>query len=126
MKIAGDEVEKLFIGFLSGTILIIIYSAIKHSLTFPPIKGLAGAIYVGIFEMGLTFIFWLKALKYSKTTAHISNLVFLSPFLSLFYINFILKERIMLSTITIGSSTSSYLSFYMGNILDSKYEDSWR
>ena len=100
MKIAGDEVEKLFIGFLSGTILIIIYSAIKHSLTFPPINGLAGAIYVGIFEMGLTFIFWLKALKYSKTTAHISNLVFLSPFLSLFYINFILKERIMLSTIT--------------------------
>jgi drug/metabolite transporter (DMT)-like permease len=49
--------------------------------------------------MGLTFIFWLKALRYSKTTANISNLVFLSPFLSLFYINFILKEKILLSTL---------------------------
>lgn len=99
MKIAGDEVEKLFIGFLSGTSLIIIYSAITHRLSFPPIEGLAGAVYVGIFEMGLTFIFWLKALRYSKTTANISNLVFLSPFLSLFYINFILKEKILLSTL---------------------------
>lgn len=49
--------------------------------------------------MGITFIVWLSALKKSQTTAHISNLIFLSPFLSLIYIHFLVGEEILLSTI---------------------------
>jgi drug/metabolite transporter (DMT)-like permease len=48
--------------------------------------------------MGLTFLFWSKALKLSETTAKISNLIFLSPFLSLIFINTILNEAILAST----------------------------
>ncbi len=49
--------------------------------------------------MGVTFVLWLRALNISKSTALIGNLVFLSPFLSLIFINLILHEQIMPSTI---------------------------
>jgi drug/metabolite transporter (DMT)-like permease len=61
--------------------------------------GLFGATYVGIFEMGITFVIWLKALKFSKTTAHVSNLIYLSPFLSLVFIYLFVGEQILLSTV---------------------------
>jgi drug/metabolite transporter (DMT)-like permease len=99
MKIPGADVEKLFVGFLTGTLLIGITHSITGKWSVPSLPGLAGALYAGFFEMGITFILWLKALKLSKTTAHISNLVFLSPFLSLFYIHLFVGESILPSTI---------------------------
>ncbi len=114
MKIPGTDIDKLFIGFLTGTILI----GITHSMTghweWPSSYGLAGAMYAGLFEMGITFIIWLRALKLSRTTAHISNLVFLSPFLSLFYIHLFVGETILLSTIT-------GLALVVGGILFGQY-----
>ena len=53
-----------------------------------------GTLYIGIFEMSLTFVIWLKALNYSKDTAKVSNLVYLSPFLGLFWINQTVGETI--------------------------------
>ena len=68
-------------------------------IIFPDFKGILSVIYIGLFEMGITFIIWLKALSLSKTTAKVSNLIFLAPFLSLFIISKIVKERILLSSI---------------------------
>jgi drug/metabolite transporter (DMT)-like permease len=99
---AREEIEasiKLLLNFTSGFTLILIFTVITGSFgEFKPV-GLAGAGYIGLFEMGLTFVLWLNALKFSKSTAAISNLVYLSPFLSLIFINFFLKEKIMISTI---------------------------
>ena len=47
------------------------------------LAGLLGGVYIGLFEMGITFLVWLKALKNAKTTAHVVNLIYLVPFLSL-------------------------------------------
>lgn len=58
-----------------------------------------GAFYVGLFEMGITFILWLAAMKNTENVASIANLVYLSPFLSLLWINIFLGEKIILSTI---------------------------
>ena len=99
IKIPGPDIEKLFIGFLTGTLLITLTYTLLHPWQLPSFKGLAGSVYAGIFEMGLTFILWLKALKHSRTTAHISNLVFLSPFLSLFFIQIIVGEEILMTTL---------------------------
>ena len=68
-------------------------------LRFPPVEGLIGAGYVGIFEMGLTFYFWLKALKLSETTAKVSILIYIMPFISLILIHFVVGETILLSSI---------------------------
>ena len=55
-------------------------------------------VYVGIFEVGITYIFWLKAMNLSTNNAKIGNLVFFAPFLSLVFIRFILNETIFITT----------------------------
>lgn len=61
-------------------------------------SGAAAAIYVGIFEMGLAFLCWSNALRYAENTSRVSNLIFLSPFLSLVFINQVLGEPIFVTT----------------------------
>jgi drug/metabolite transporter (DMT)-like permease len=58
---------------------------------------LAGT-YVGAFEMGFAFAAWLMALKQTQHTARISNLIFLSPLISLGLIHWVLDEPIYPST----------------------------
>jgi len=53
---------------------------------------LASMAYIGLFEMGFTFILWQAALQTTQYTSRISSLIFLSPFVSLFIINQVLGE----------------------------------
>ena len=99
MRDERDEVSKLFLNFVFGFIFVAIANLLFSKIIIPQVKGLLGAAYVGLFEMGITFVFWLKALKLSKTTARVSNLIFLAPFISLIFIYFIVGEKILFSTI---------------------------
>ncbi len=99
IKDKRDEVAKLFLNFSFGFIFILIAILLSSRMRVPNMAGLVGAIYVGLFEMGITFVLWLKALKFSKTTAQVSNLIYLSPFLSLVLIYLVVGEKILLSTI---------------------------
>jgi len=98
MKDKRDEVVKLLLNFLFGSIYILITVLIFSDLNIS-LKGLAGAVYIGLFEMGLTYFLWLKALKLSVNTARVSNLVYLSPFISLIIIRNVVGEKILLATI---------------------------
>jgi drug/metabolite transporter (DMT)-like permease len=60
---------------------------------------MVAAIYIGIFEIGISFILWMKALSLAKNSARIANMVYIAPFLSLFFIHSILGEKIHLTTI---------------------------
>ena len=99
MKDKRDTETKLFLNFFFGLIFITIANILFSKIIFPDFKGIIGIIYIGLFEIGITFIIWLKALSLSRTTAKVSNLIFLAPFLSLFIISKIVKERILLSSI---------------------------
>ena len=88
----------LFLNFLSGLPLILIYLLVTEGFRPLPLSGLLGAGYVGLFEMGIAFVFWLKALKLSVNTARIANLIFISPFLSLVFIHFLVGEEILPAT----------------------------
>ncbi|MBN2543522.1 DMT family transporter [bacterium] len=99
IKDKRDAVAKLFLNFCSGFIFILLATLIFSDVTFPGRMSLLGAVYVGFFEMGITFVLWLKALNLSKTTAKVSNLIFLSPFISLIFIKIFVGEKILLSTI---------------------------
>jgi len=94
-----DETAKLFLNFFFGFIFILTATLCFSSLTLPGRIGLLGAVYVGLFEMGITFVIWLKALQTSRTTAQVSNFIFVVPFLSLVVITYVVGERIMPSTI---------------------------
>ncbi len=94
------DILKLFFNFLTGFIFIVLFFILTgKEFKIPSLTGIFAAIYVGCFEMGITFLFWGKALKYAKNTAKISNLIYLSPFLSLIFIYFIVGEKIFLSTV---------------------------
>lgn len=100
MKDTRDALGKLVLNFGFGTL----YTGVLFLIASPTLsfnwQGFAGAGYIGLFEMGFTFFFWLLALKYSDTTARVSNLIFLSPFLSLIFIRIIVKEPILISTVS--------------------------
>ncbi|MEO0301411.1 MAG: DMT family transporter [candidate division WOR-3 bacterium] len=98
LKDKRNEAEKLSLNFFFGFIYILITQSLTGSLKIINFKGLLGSIYIGLFEMGITFLIWLKALKKSKNIALTSNIIYLSPFLSLFFINLILREKILIST----------------------------
>ena len=93
-----DQLVKLFTNFLFGFFYLLItvfcFSDFKISLG----TGFYAIIYVGIFETGITYILWIKAMELSRNNAKIGNLVFLAPFVSLIFIHLILKETIYITT----------------------------
>jgi drug/metabolite transporter (DMT)-like permease len=127
LKDRRDEVLKLFLNFLFGFIYILMLSLIlKQNLINIPEKlafiksggpvwpftwqALYGCIYIGIFEMGIAYVFWLKGLQLSSTTAKVSNLIFFAPFLSLVIINLTVGEPLKPATL-------AGLAFIIGGIL---------
>lgn len=100
IKDKRDELIKLFLNFLFGFVYIFIATAVFSEISIPNIKALFGASYVGLFEMGITFVIWAKALNLSETTAKVSRFIYLTPFLSLLVIHFTVGEEILPSTIT--------------------------
>jgi drug/metabolite transporter (DMT)-like permease len=98
VKDKREEGVKLLLNFIFGSIYLIIAVLITGIHFSPGLKGISAAVYIGLFEMGITFFFWLKALQLASTTAKVSNLVYLSPFLSLFLVHFILREHVYYTT----------------------------
>ncbi|MGM0612705.1 MAG: DMT family transporter [Bacteroidota bacterium] len=97
------ETLKLFLNFFWGSIYMLIIMLITGGIYMPDIYGLGGALYIGAFEMGITFVFWLKAMQLTERTDKISQFVFLSPFLSLIFIHIFVGETI--KTYTLGGLT---------------------
>ncbi len=94
-----DPVAGLLLNFLFALPLVLAYNmCFSGPLVWDP-KGLAGAAYVGLFEMGLTFVLWLSALRLSASAARIGNLIFISPFISLVFISIVVGEEILGSTL---------------------------
>ncbi len=108
-----DESIKLFYSFLFGFIFTIPVVFLFSDFNIEFTASLGAAVYVGVAEMGITFFFWLYALKLSNRTDSVSQLIFLSPFLSLIFISTILQEEIHRSTL-LG------LAFILGGIFLNK------
>ncbi len=94
-----EESVKLFGGFFFGTVYAAVYIFAFDSFGSIELKYLLGAVYIGFFEMGITFFLWLKALSLSENKAKTSTVVYLFPVISFFFINFILGEKVLISSI---------------------------
>ncbi len=91
-KVNYDQIIAVFVYFASATI----FSATTIGLF--KITDISASVVFwllinGLFINGISYIFWFKALK-SAQTALISNLVYLTPAVSLLFISLILKEKI--------------------------------
>ena len=99
VKDARDPVTRLLVNFVFGCGLSGGYLWLSGSPETPEPLGLAGAAYIGTFEMGIAYVTWLQALKLSRTTAQVGQLIYLTPFLSLLVISLFVGEPIYPSTV---------------------------
>lgn len=93
-----SEAVKLFMSFIFGFVYLLIYVAIFSDFSFPVGNSLWAAIYIGLFEAGITYLLWMKAMQMSHNNARTGSLTFLSPFISLIFISIILEEKIYITT----------------------------
>ncbi|MFT5101636.1 MAG: drug/metabolite transporter (DMT)-like permease, partial [Planctomycetaceae bacterium] len=97
MKDPRDERVSMCLNFVTVLPMALVLCLIFSDLSVPW-QGWLGASYVGIFEMGLAFLFWSKALRLAENTSRVSTLIFLSPFISLWLIHLVLGETIYPTT----------------------------
>lgn len=108
-----DNILALFISFFFGSLFLLV-GLLFIDVQLYSSKGLLSAIYVGLFEMVIPFIFFGLALKKTDNPALINQLCYLSPFISLFIIRSVLGEQIYFTTF-IG------LVLIVGGILFNEY-----
>ncbi len=99
IKDKRDEVVKLLLNFFFALLYITIAILMIEGFHRPPLEGILSCMYIGTFEMGLGFYFWLRALQLARSADSISNLVYLAPFGSLILIHFIIGETIYWTTL---------------------------
>lgn len=95
-----DRLVVLSWNFSFGLLFLVAYSFFEPGAFQIQLSGQAfwSAIYVGLFELGITYLIWIYALHKSENNAVTGNFIFLFPFISLIFIHFILHEKIYLTT----------------------------
>ncbi len=93
-----DQIVKLFLNFCFGTLYLFIAVLLFSDFKLQLGTAFYSVIYIGFFEIGITYILWMKAMELSTNNAKIGNLVFIAPFISLIFIHFILNETIYITT----------------------------
>ena len=99
LKDSRDEGVKLATNFLFGTLYAGVAWALFSRALPQATASTAAAVYIGFFEMGFTFLLWLTALRSAPRVAVITNLAFLTPFLSLVVIRVVLGEPLHASSL---------------------------
>ena len=102
LRSPGDTATILAESFSFGVLYLIAIGIVTGSITQIAqisLNGIAGSVYIGIFEMGITFVIWNRALELVDTTAEVGNYIYLTPFLSLVLIGTAVGERIGLTTV---------------------------
>lgn len=89
----------LFQNFVYALPLLLVWMLLAGGppdLTAVPV--VASLAYVGVFEMGVTFVCWQLAMQHTSNASRIGTLIFLSPFISLFLIHYVLGEPLQWMT----------------------------
>ena len=94
-----DAVVSLLLCFSLSLPMLSVLMFIQGGFTAMPLAAIGGGIYIGTFEMGLAFLLWMQALRSTDNTAQLSNLVYLSPPLSLLLLAVLVGEPVMISTL---------------------------
>jgi drug/metabolite transporter (DMT)-like permease len=93
-----NEVIKLFLSFFFAVFYIGVIMIFSPGPGAINLYGITGAVYIGLFEMGFTFVFWLKALQYAVSSDKVSNMIYITPFFALVLISVLVGEQIYITT----------------------------
>jgi hypothetical protein len=98
-RCTSDPGALMFWSFSVGVPLIALACWIGPGWPTLSPTNLAYGLWVGAVEMGVTFLLWQQALKRTHNVARMGQLIFLSPFLSLLLIAYVLQEDIAWSAV---------------------------
>jgi drug/metabolite transporter (DMT)-like permease len=100
MRAAGDPVARLASNFIWGVALLAGWGLVTGKLGGLDWRtgALAGALWVGLFEMGLTYVIWLRALSLARSSAEVGSLIYITPFASLAFIAIVAREPLQAAT----------------------------
>ena len=99
VKRGMNETLQLLLNFCFASIYISLFILIFSDFRNMDINGIALGVYAGVFEMGITFLLWIKAMKLSSSNEKISHLVYIAPFLSLLFIHYFVGETIYVTSL---------------------------
>ena len=94
-----DAELALLLNFPTAVPILWVTLSITGSLPSLNSGTLLGGIYIGLFEMGVAFVLWMKAMQLTDTPIRVSSLIFLAPPLSLVFIATVLGESVATSTL---------------------------
>jgi drug/metabolite transporter (DMT)-like permease len=99
LKDTRVAVVRLFYSFLFAQVYLTILFMVKGG--FPNILRLETLypVYIGLFEMSITFYLWMKALEMSERTVKMNILIYLAPVISVVFIHLVLKEEIYFTSL---------------------------
>ena len=98
-KSQSDPLSMIFIAFSTALPLSLVACLSGPGLPQLNNEALVFGTWVGLIEMGITYLLWERAIRRSANTGRIAQLIFLSPFVSLVFIYFLLGEHISLGVI---------------------------
>jgi drug/metabolite transporter (DMT)-like permease len=99
VKYGRDESIQLLLNFFFATIYISVLITATGGLGSPGPGATFLGIYTGGFEMGITFLLWIRAMKLSSSNDRIGNLVYIAPFVSLVFLHFLVGEEIYVTSV---------------------------
>ena len=99
MRDGRQALPKITLNFIFGVIYLFLYLFIQGNISIPSYYGMICAIWIGLGEMGLTFVLWMRALESAPSAGSVSHVVYLSPFISLLFLHTLVGEDILSSSI---------------------------
>lgn len=96
-QVKCDKFVAMLVYYASTTLVSFLFLAVQEPVPILSVVQWGGTIWLGMVTNGLAYTTWALAMDRGDT-AKLSNLAYLTPFLSLVYIFFLLHEPILLSS----------------------------
>ena len=93
-----NKFTSMMLFYLSSFCISLIYCLCAKKTFIPETNQLLGLLWIGIFTSAIAFTSWALALE-KGDTARISNIAYITPFISLVWTSVILKEKLSIYSI---------------------------
>lgn len=105
-----------------GTFYIFLEIILLGKLEFINMRNILLSAYIGAFEMGITFLLWINILSRVENRSSIILATYIIPFISLFFIQIIVKEPIQVySIVGLSFIVAGIITDYIGkNIIEKR------
>lgn len=97
-KLNYNKLMTLMVSYFATFIITMVINICNNALFLPRIDQLAGFMWNGIFTVAIANVCWVMALE-KGTTSKISNLAYITPFLSTVWTRIFLGEKITVNAV---------------------------